>query len=355
MEMEKPTPRSIATATTLIVVALIATACSQDAVEQPDELVLITHDSFADAVTDETFQAFTDQTGVEVEVLAAGDAGSMVTQAALSAGNPVADVMFGVDDTFLSRALDANIFADYQSALIDTVPSSLKLGLEDTVTPISYGDVCLNYDKSWFDSTQLHIPTRLDDLRVNVYAEATVVEHPATSSPGLAFMLATIDEYGEEGWLDYWADLKAGGVKVAPDWNTAYYADFIPYGGDRSMVVSYASSPVAEVLFAEEPTDTAPTGVIEAGCYRQVEFAGVLQGTEYPEAAGELIDYMLSVDFQETVPLNWFVFPANTEASLPPEFIEHTVIPESPTQLDPAYIAENREEWIQQWAQVMEG
>lgn len=340
--------------TALIGLALIAAACGNEAGETPDSLTLVAHDSFADAVTDETFQAFTDETGIEVDVLAAGDAGGMVTQAALTAGNPIADVMFGVDDTFLSRALDENLFTSHTSELIGNVPDSLKVGPENLVTPISYGDVCINYDKEWFATTQLHVPTRLDDLRVNVYAGAMVVEHPATSSPGLAFMLATIDEFGEEGWLDFWSDLKAGGVAVAPDWNSAYYGDFTRYGGDRSLVVSYASSPPAEVIFAEDALDEAPTGVIEAGCYRQIEFAGVLDGTEYPEAAGDLIDFMLSVEFQETIPLNWFVFPANTDADLPQEFIDHTVIPETPAQLDPAYIAENRETWIQQWADLMD-
>ncbi|MEX2133652.1 MAG: thiamine ABC transporter substrate-binding protein, partial [Acidimicrobiia bacterium] len=251
------------TTTALIGLALIAAACGSETAETPDVLTLVAHDSFADAVTDETFAAFTDETGIEVEVLAAGDAGGMVTQAALTAGNPIADVMFGVDDTFLSRALEEELFTEYTSDLIGSVPEGLRLGPENLVTPISYGDVCLNYDKEWFDTAQLHVPTRLDDLRVNVYAGALVVEHPATSSPGLAFLLATIDEFGEDGWLDYWADLKAAGVKVAPDWTSAYYGDFTRYGGDRSLVVSYASSPPAEVIFAEEPIDEAPTGVIE--------------------------------------------------------------------------------------------
>lgn len=340
--------------TAAIGLALALAACGSGA-QEPETITLIAHDSFAEVVTEETFQAFTDETGIEVEVLAGGDAGSMVTQAVLTAGNPTADVMFGVDDTFLSRALDGEIFTEHTSELIGSVPDALKLGPENLVTPIDFGDVCLNYDKAWFESTDLALPTGLDDLRSPAYGEALVVEHPATSSPGLAFMLATIDEYGEDGWLDFWADLKEGGVKVVPDWNSAYYADFTIYGGDRPLVVSYASSPPAEVIFAEEPLDTAPTGVVDAGCYRQVEFAGVLAGTEFPEAAGDLIDFMLSVGFQETIPLNWFVFPANEDATLPPEFVEHTVLPESPTQLDPALIAANREMWIQQWSDIMEG
>ena len=118
------------------------------------------------------------------------------------------------------------------------------------MTPIDFGDVCINYDKSWFAEAGTAVPTELDQLRDPALAGVLTVEHPATSSPGLAFMLATIDEYGEDGWLEFWSDLKAGGVDVVPDWDTAYYSDFTPYGGDSPMVVSYASSPPAEVVFA---------------------------------------------------------------------------------------------------------
>jgi thiamine transport system substrate-binding protein len=278
----------------------------------------------------------------------------MVNQAALSKDNPLADVMFGVDDTFLSRALEEEIFLSHRSPRLDSVDQGL-IPETDMVTPVDYGDVCLNYDKAWFEDAGIEVPENLDQLRQPDLAGELTVEHPATSSPGLAFLLATVEEYGEDGWTEFWADLRAGGVNVAPDWDTAYYNDFTRYGGKSPMVVSYASSPPAEVIFAAEPLDEAPTGVIEAGCYRQVEYAGILAGTEYPEAAGELIDFMLSVGFQETVPLTWFVFPANTDAQLPQEFVDHTIIPDDPARLDSATIAENRDRWIDEWVAVMEG
>ncbi len=338
----------------LLVLALLAAACAETGGEQPETLELMAHDSFVGAVDEETFAAFTRETGIDVEVIAAGDAGSMVNQAALSKDNPLADVLFGVDDTFLSRALDEGIFVEHSSELLSDVTAGLHPESQ-MVTPIDFGDVCINYDKAWFEEAGLQVPTDLDQLRDPAYAGILTLQHPATSSPGLAFMLATIREFGEDGWLDFWADLKAGGVNIAADWDTAYYNDFTRYGGDSSMVVSYASSPPAEVIFAAEPLEEAPTGVIEAGCYRQVEYAGVLSGTEYPKAAGELIDFMLSVEFQETIPLNWFVFPANSKAGLPQEFIDNTIIPADPARFTPATIAENRDRWIDEWVSVMEG
>lgn len=342
--------------TSLVALTLALAACGgDDAEDTPESLTLIAHDSFAETAEETgSFDPFTAETGIEVEILAAGDTGQMVNQAILSKDNPLADVLFGIDDTFLSRALEEGIFVEYRADGIDDVDPDLVAG-ESRVTPIDFGDVCINYDKAWFEQTSLQVPSDIEALAANLYAEHFTVEHPATSSPGLAFMFVTIDEFGEDGWRDYWAGLRDAGVNVVSDWNSAYYGEFTRYGGESSMVVSYASSPPAEVIFAEEPLEEAPTGVITDGCYRQVEYAGILEGTAYPGAAGDLIDFMLSVEFQETIPLNWFVFPANQNADLPEEFVEHTVIPDDPTRFDPAYIAENRDAWIDQWIEVMEG
>ncbi len=319
----------------------------------PDKLVIISHDSFASGVTEETFASFTAETGIAVEVLPAGDAGSMVNQAILTKDNPVADVLFGVDDTFLSRALDAGIFIPYTSPLLDVVPDRLERDPERRVTPIDFGDVCLNYDIAAFADLGIDPPSGLDDLLDPTYEGMLAVENPATSSPGLAFLLATVGRYGDPGWQDYWTELVANGVRVESDWDAVYYGAFTRYGGDRPIVVSYASSPPAEVIFSDPRPETAPTGVVTDGCYRQIEFAGILQGTEFPEAAGKLIDFMLSKEFQEGIPLTWFVFPANETAELPAEFVEFTVVPEDPVTLDPAEIEANREAWIDAWTGIV--
>jgi len=338
-----------------LVLALVAAACgAEEQTEIPGTITLIAHESFAEAVSETTFAPFTEETGIEIDVLASDDAGTLVNQAVLSKDNPLADVLFGVDDTFLSRAVEEGIFRPFESANLEAVDEDLHHP-DDLVTPIDYGDVCFNYDKAWFEESDVEVPDELTDLTDPAYASHVTVEHPATSSPGLAFLLATVDVFGEDGWLQWWAEMRDAGVNIANDWNTAYYSDFTRYDGDSSIVMSYASSPPAEVIFAEEPPEVAPTGVIEAGCYRQVEYAGILEGTEYPGSAGELIDYMLSVEFQEDIPLTWFVFPANENAELPTEFVEHTTIPDAPTRLASEYIAENRDRWIDEWIGVMEG
>ena len=319
---------------------------------EADTVRLLTHESFA--VSQDVLDAFTTETGYRLEILTGGDAGQIVNQAILSAGNPVADVMFGADTTFLSRALEGDVFEEYESPGLDVIPPGLLA--DPRVTPIDVGDVCLNYDKAAF--TDLPPPLTLDDLTDPAYRNMLVVENPATSSPGLAFLLATIARFGETGdytWQDYWSDLRSNGVHVTQGWEEAYYGSFSGGSGegDRPLVVSYASSPPAEVLFAIEPTDTAPTGVVADGCFRQVEFAGILAGTDNRKGAEALIDFMLSVEFQEDIPLTMFVFPASTEATLPDVFVTHAVVPDSPETMDPGAIEENRERWVDEWTSIV--
>ena len=312
-------------------------------------VTLITHDSFW--VSEGTLQAFTSDTGIEVILQMAGDTGQMVSTAILTAGDPLGDVMFGVDNTFLQRALDADLFEAYESPALVGVPESLRLDPTHRVTPIDFGDVCVNFWIDRFDSDN-PAPSTLADLADPAYADQLVVQNPETSSPGLAFLLATIAEYGD-GWEDYWAALRRNGVVVTSGWEDAYYGEFVSGGGDRSIVVSYASSPSAEVIYADPPVDTPPTGVVTSTCFRQIEFAGILAGTEHRLAAELLVDFLLSPTFQEDIPLNMFVFPALASAALPEVFIDFVQMPEDPHQLDPAEIEANRNAWTERWTEIV--
>lgn len=333
-----------------------------DEVDGPVELKLLTHDSFA--LSDDTLAAFTERTGHQVEVVRGGDAGELVNRSVLTAGNPEADVLFGVDNTFLSAALDADVFLPGVSTVLDdvgdVVPAELQLDEQRRVVPVDFGDVCLNYDRAWFVENGLAPPASLDDLIDPAYSGLTVVEDPSTSSPGLSFLLATIDRYGEDGFTDWWASLLDNDVAVAAGWEEAYYGQFTwgsEGGGNRPIVVSYASSPPAEVLFGdfETPPEQSPTAVVTDGCYRQIEFAGVLAGTKHPTAAGLLVDFMLSETFQSDIALNMFVFPARSDIALPEEFTTYTDIPAEPASLAPADIEAGRSDWIDAWDEAMAG
>lgn len=316
-------------------------------------ITLQTHDSFN--ISESVLEEFTAETGITVEVLPSGDAGAMVNQAILSKANPQGDVLFGIDNTFLSRALDEDLFVAYESPALDGVTDEVQLDDEHRVTPIDTGDVCLNYDKAGLDAAGLAAPSSLDDLIDPAYAGTLVVENPATSSPGLSFLLATVAEYGEDGWQDYWTSLADNDIEVAAGWEEAYYGSFSGSAGsegDRPVVVSYASSPPAEVIFAEEPLDDAPTGVVVDSCYRQIEFAGILSGTEHEAEAQQLIDFMLSETFQSDIPLNMFVYPV-TDVELPEEFVQYGATAEDPYLVDADVVADNRDDWIEEWTEIV--
>lgn len=338
----------------LILVFLLLFGLSACGEPEPVTLRLMTHDSFD--ISAETMASFTEETGISVDIFKAGDAGTVVNLAALAKDDPLADVLFGVDNTFLSRALDSDIFVPYQSPVLEEIRSDLLLDPQYRALPVDFGDVCLNYDRAWFLRNSLEPPQSLDDLIAPAYAGLTVVENPATSSPGLAFLLATIANYGEDGYLDYWRQLVENDVLVTDGWEDAYYGAFTAASdGDRPIVVSYASSPPAEVYFAETALETAPTAAVvsDGSCFRQVEFVGVLNGTEHEEEAKMLVDFILSRPFQEDIPLHMFVYPANERAELPEVFLQHSEIPTDPSTIAPEEIAANRETWVQAWTETV--
>ena len=319
----------------------------------PASITVMTHDSFE--VSEEVLDQFQDENNIQVQFLKAGDTGTMVNQAILSKGAPLADVLYGIDNTFLSRGLEEGIFESYESPLLAEIPDRFELDPEQRVLPVDYGDVCLNYEKAYFEENNIEPPGNLEDLLEPEYESLLVVENPATSSPGLAFMLGTIGHFGEEGWLDYWQGLVDNDVMVVNDWETAYYSEFSQWGGTRPIVVSYGSSPPFEVIFSEEPIDEPPTAAVTAdgSCFRQIEFVGILAGTANREMAEKWIDFMLSTTFQEDIPLQMFVFPVNENAQLDETFQEHLSVPDETAEVSPEAIAENREAWIQTWRETV--
>jgi thiamine transport system substrate-binding protein len=341
--------------TILLTLGLVAgmtvpcTAASHEVV-----VTLMTHDSFA--VSEDTLKAFEKENHAKIRLLKSGDAGAALNQAILSRSNPLADVFFGVDNTFIGRALEADIFETYPSPLLGSIPDGLKLDSENRLLPVDFGDVCLNYDKNWFAKSTLSPPRGLEDLIKPEYKGLTVVQNPATSSPGLAFLLTTVGKFGEDGYLDYWRKLRENDVYISTGWSDAYYGQFTrAKGGTRPIIVSYASSPPAEVHYSEKPLDEAPTAAVLGpdNAFRQIEFVGILKGTKQPELARKLVDFMLSPEFQKDIPLNMWVFPAVKGVPLPEVFVKYTNKAEKPVLLSPKAIEEGREKWIDAWTDTV--
>jgi thiamine transport system substrate-binding protein len=339
--------------TLFVVTGLILCGFSSSAVAE-ETITLMTHDSFN--ISKDVLHQFEETNNVKIRFLKAGDAGAALIQAILSKNNPLADVFFGVDNTFLSRALKADIFIPYASPELTHIAAELQLDKTNRLLPADYGDVCLNIDKGWFKKNNLTPPTDLADLIKPEYRGLTVVENPATSSPGMAFLLATIGRFGKDGYLDFWKQLRKNNVLVANGWNDAYYGNFTAASkGDRPIVVSYASSPAATVFFSKEPLDESPTAAVlgNRSAFRQIEFVGILKGTQKQHLAEKLVDFILSRPFQEDIPLQMFVFPANRQAKLPAVFVKHAQVADDPAQVTPAAIEANRQQWLEDWTEAV--
>ncbi|MER6845760.1 thiamine ABC transporter substrate-binding protein [Streptomyces platensis] len=337
--------------------ALAACGSSGGGSADAKTVTLVSHDSFN--VSKSVLAAFEKESGYKVRMLKGGDAGKAVNQAVLSKGNPQGDVFFGIDNTLLSRGLDEGLFSPYRAKGLESVPAGLQLDKgEHRVTPLDYGDICVNYDRGYFDRHKIAPPKTFDDLLKPRYKGLLVTENSATSSPGLAFQLGTIAKYGEQGWQSYWKKLKANGVEVVDGWDQAYNDRFSGSAagkgkGDKPLVVSYASSPPAEVLGKKPAPKEAPTGVAAGTCFRQIEFGGLLKGAKNEKGGKALLDFLLSKKFQEDVPLQMFVNPARKDAVVPELFTKYGTTIDKPATLAPGTITKNREQWIKQWSSLV--
>lgn len=302
-------------------------------------LTVITHDSFA--LADETISKFRADSGYEVQFVAPGDAGTVVNQLILTKDAPLGDVVFGIDNTFAGRAIEAGVLAPYDSPALPEEAKGMAADEASSLTPIDYGDVCLNADTDWFENRELAVPQTLDDLLKPEYSDLLVVSNPASSSPGLAFLIATIGVKGDPGYLDYWKALKANGLKVVRGWTEAYTVEFSGSSGkgDRPLVLSYSSSP------AYEPATEALTQT----CFRQVEYAGVIAGAQNEVGARKFIDFLLSDEVQAQIPEQMYVYPVNPAIELPEEWREHAAVVDAPISVPVAEIATKRDQWIKDW------
>jgi thiamine transport system substrate-binding protein len=321
-------------------------------------VTLVSHDSWA--VSKSVLADFEKKSGYKVKVLEDGDAGQAVNKAILTKDNPQGDVFFGVDNTLLSRALDNGLFQSYEAEGSDRIKAEYRVDQDKhRVTPIDTGDICVNYDKAWFTAHKLQPPTSYDDLIKPAYKNLLVTENAATSSPGLGFLLGTAAEYGDDGWQGYWKKLTANGVKVVDGWEQAYNEEFSGSAGgrkakaDRPLVVSYASSPPAEVIYADPKPTTAPTGVAQGTCFRQTEYAGLLSNAKNTKGGKALLDFLLTEEFQDDMPLNMFVYPVVEGAQVPAEFTKFGPQAEDPETMDPAKIADNRDDWVKSWTSLV--
>jgi thiamine transport system substrate-binding protein len=345
--------RRVLAVAAVAVLAVAAVACSDDgsAASGDHVVTLVTYDGYA--LPKDAAAAFEKRTGWTVRVKASGDAGAALSAAILTAGRPEGDVFFGVDNTFLTRAQGSEAFARHEPADLDQVSADLRLDHSGRFTPVDESSVCVNADAERFASKGASLPTDLQSLADPAFKDQLVVENPATSSPGLAFLAATHAVFGDQTDA-YWRRLRDNGVTVAASWSDAWDSRYTVNGGDRPLVVSYASSPPAEVVYSDGKLTRPESTVLDGTCFQQVEFAAVLAGAPHRDAAEQLVDEMLSPAWQEQLPLSNFVYPARTGTPLPDEFERWAPRVSDPITIDAGEIGKHRDEWIEAWRSVME-
>lgn len=347
--------RVLRTTIGLTAATLLVGGCSLVGSEDDDkdgvkstQVTLVTHESFE--IPDALVAQFEKDSGYRLKISKLADAGTLTNQLVLTKDDSVGDVVFGIDNTFATRAVEEGIFTGYAPALpAGAEQYELPGDDDDALTPVDTGAVCVNVDSAWFRENGVPEPQDLDDLTDPAYRDLLVVPAASTSSPGLAFLLATIGRYGDD-WQGYWKDLTANGAKVVKGWTEAYFEDFTFSGGDRPIVVSYDSSPAFTLNKAGTRSSTR---ALLDGCFQQVEYAGVLKGADTnTEGAQAVVDWLLSPEVQAALPSSMYVFPVADGVALPAEWAKFARRPERTEQVDPAEIAEQRQAWLEEWTDL---
>ena len=294
------------------------------------KVTLVAHDSFA--ISDESIAEFQEASGFELEIIRAGDAGSLTNRLVLTKDSPIADVVFGIDNTFRGIADENGI-------------------IEGELVAVDYADVCFNYDRLWFEKRGITPPASWRELIKPAYNSLTVVTNPLSSSPGLAFLATTVSAYGEQRFEQYWKELRDNGVMVAAGWEEAYFTYFSGSSGNGEypIVLSYSSSPAAEI----RDDGKSRTAALLDECFRQTEFVGTLAGSKNQQGAKALVEFLLSESFQNTMPGLMYVYPVNENAVIPAEWSGFGPAANSTVGEDLS-ISTHREKWQTKWSAIFE-
>lgn len=327
---------------------LFAAACMSLAA-QAQELRLLTHNSFS--LPKPLLAQFESDNGVKLSILKAGDAGEMLNKLILTRAQPIADVVYGLDNTLLAKAQTAQVIEPYSGPAAQRPP---LVGLGGGAVAVNYGYVSLNIDKAWFAKSGLALPKTLQDLALPAYKDLLVVQNPATSSPGQAFLLATIAGLGEAAAFDWWARMRANGVRVTKGWSEAYYTEFSRNGGTRPIVVSYATSPAAEVFYSKEKVNEPPTAnlFLPGGVFRQVEGVALVRGGLQRELAGRFIEFLRSRPVQSALQTSMWMYPVEPGVERF-EVMRHAPEPARFDGPPPDQVAARGADWVQRWTSLV--
>ena len=307
---------------------------------ESSNLVIYAYDSFVSewGPGPVVIPLFEEEYGVKVNLISAGDSGQVLQKAILEKDNPKADILIGIDNNLLAKALEESIFSPYKPENISKVQKKLLFDPEYNVIPFDYGFFSIIYDSQKIKDP----PASLEDLLQPKYKKSLIMMDPRTSSPGLGFLLWTIAEYGDN-FTDYWTKLKESILTVTDGWDTGYG---LFTSGEAPMVLSYTTSPAYHVEY--ENTTRYRAAVFPEGHYMQIEGLGIVKNAPNRKMAEKFVEFALSKEFQNAIPLTNWMYPASDEVNLPDSF-DYAPVPEKKLLLPSNEIRENVDKWLTQW------
>ncbi|WP_048146675.1 thiamine ABC transporter substrate-binding protein [Pyrococcus abyssi] len=331
-----------------ILIVLLALGCIGGKTEtetkvENKELTVYAYDSL-EYWLKEVIPEFEKEYNAKVNLVLVGSTGELVNRLILEKDNPKADVVVGIDNTFLAKAIEADVLEPYKPKNADVIPEWIikSFDPEFRLTPFDYGFLAFNYRTDLVKEP----PKSLEDLTKPEWRGKIIIEDPRTSSPGLAFMLWTIAVYKDK-WLEYWAKLRDNEIQIVKGWSAAWGAFS---EGEYPVVLSYATSPAATVYYDNKTNVRAIE--FKEGNFLQIEGAGIVKGTKNKELAEKFIEFLISEKAQEKLPTTQWMYPVNKNVKLP-EVYKYALKVEKPVTIDPKEVQENLNKWLKQWEEVV--
>ncbi len=353
--------RKILFVLSLLLTAPLAGCLDFSSEDEPPVVRILTYD--ITGFSDEMLSTFTNQTGFEIELVKADDAGGILEQLLQTQDAPQVDLAIGLDNTYLQTALDAELLQEHSTDVSGLSSAALEPYNGPFAVPFDRGDVCLNYDESRVDGENLSVPTSLWDLTEPEWDGLAAFPSPLTSSPGRAFMTATVDYFenddnGTTDAFDWWEAMAENGAIFTSGWTEAYeihysggYGEWVEgHIGDAAMTVSYCHSPGVEAYYSSNWTKSTSLTLPRA-TFHQVEYAAVVAGASEIDGANAFLAYLLSEDVNRNMPENNLMQSVLVDATWPETdgYAHHTDTPELNAEITTQRIGQDMDGWLSSW------
>ena len=318
---------------TLLVCSLFG--CKKTDDQRLKQVIIYAYDSFSGewGPGPEIARLFKEKTGMEVIFADCEDGGHVLSKAILEKKDPYADVVIGIDNNLWKQAYDEGILDSFVPSNANEVKAELWAKLNPLENIVTDADVKSSkatltpFDFSPFafifnTKSGIEAPKCLEDLTKDIYAKKIILMDPRTSTPGLGFETWVKTVYGDRA-DDYMKRLEPSILTMTPGWSAGYgmFTD-----GEAPLVISYTTSPAYHIEYGEG--DQFQALIFDDGHIMQVEGAGIVKGAKNKKGAQAFIEFLISPEAQNVIPLTQWMFPVNSTIALPKSY-DYAPVPEN--------------------------